>query len=346
MTLRKSLLLMLVLTFVFVLAACGGTTVQQEGSGGATTVTGAGSSGASSDPANSDAQNSATESGSEEGTLTIEHLLDVTEVGLNPQTVVVFDFGVLDTLDALGIEIAAVPQNSLPSYLAHYGEDPYINAGSLKEPDFETIYGLQPDLIIISGRQSDLYEEFTEIGPTIYMGVETDRYLESFEANVTLLGQIFQKEEEVEQALADIKADIDALNEITSTNGKNGLVVLTTGGKVSAYGPGSRFGIIHDEFGVTPVDENIDVSTHGMSVSFEYIAEMNPDYLFVIDRDAVVSGGSETAKDVIENELVKNTTAYKEGNIIYLDPNYWYLSGGGLQSVREMANEIKAGISE
>ncbi|GJM75014.1 hypothetical protein HMSSN036_72300 [Paenibacillus macerans] len=58
---------------------------------------------------------------------------------------------------------------------------------------------------------------------------------------------------------------------------------------MSAYGPGSRFGLIHDVFGVPAVDDTIEASTHGQSISFEYVAEKNPDYLFVVDRDAVVT---------------------------------------------------------
>jgi iron complex transport system substrate-binding protein len=123
-----------------------------------------------------------------------------------------------------------------------------------------------------------------------------------------------------------------------------GLITLVTGGKVSAYGAGSRFGLIHDVLGVPESDGNLEASTHGQSISFEYIAEKNPAYLFVVDRDAVVDGGETSAKEVIENELVKNTDAYKNDNIVYLDPNYWYLSGGGLQSVTEMISEIKKGI--
>ncbi len=92
-----------------------------------------------------------------------------------------------------------------------------------------------------------------------------------------------------------------------------------------------------------PVDENIEASTHGQSISFEYIVEKDPDFLFVIDRTAVV-GGESSAKEVIENDLVKNTKAYKEGNIVYLDPNYWYLSGGGLVSVSEMILEVGAAV--
>jgi iron complex transport system substrate-binding protein len=52
-----------------------------------------------------------------------------------------------------------------------------------------------------------------------------------------------------------------------------------------------------------------------MNVSFEYIVEKDPDYLFVVDRNAVV-GGDAAAKETIENELVQRTKAYQNGKII------------------------------
>jgi len=47
-----------------------------------------------------------------------------------------------------------------------------------------------------------------------------------------------------------------------------------------------------------------------------------------------------SAQQTLDNELVKMTNAYKEGNIVYLDANYWYLSGGGLMSVEEMIRQV------
>ena len=290
----------------------------------------------------SDGNAAAVETGGPE-TVKVVPQLGQTEVIKNPQTVVVFDFGSLDTLDKLGVKVTAIPKSNVPSYLSHYNSDAYADAGGLFEPDYEAINAMKPDLIIISTRQLDLYEEFAEIAPTIYLGLDNTRYLESFKANAETLGKIFGKEAEVKEELEKIDNAVAELREKAADAGdKKGLIVLTTGGKVSAYGPGSRFGVIHDEFGIKPVDENIEVSTHGMSISFEYIAEKNPDYLFVVDRDAVVAGQA-AAKDVIENDLVKNTKAYRDGKIIYLDPNYWYLSGGGLVSVSEMIKEV-AGI--
>ncbi|SMP01840.1 substrate-binding protein [Laceyella tengchongensis] len=200
--------------------------------------------------------------------------------------------------------------------------------GGLKEPDFEKINAIAPDLIVISARQAESYKEFSEIAPTIYLGVDSTRYMDSFKENMITLGKIFGKEAIVKQELAKIDSAIKNLNKKATASDKQALIVLANEGKVSAYGPGSRFGLIHDVFGVKPVDSNIKASTHGQSISFEYIVDKNPDYLFVIDRSAVV-GGQSGAKQVIEYELVKKTTAFKEGHIVYLDPNYWYLSGGG-----------------
>ncbi|MEK5253058.1 siderophore ABC transporter substrate-binding protein [Paenibacillus sp. FSL F4-0125] len=276
--------------------------------------------------------------------LTIKHELGEITIKSNPQKVVVFDFGTLDTLDKLGVEVTGLPQSNVPSYLSKYSDAKYENVGGLKEPDFEKINSLSPDLIIISGRQQDSYEEFSKIAPTLYVAVDNANYMESFTKNVKTLGQIFGKEAEVETELASINNSIKALNEKATADGKKSLIILANEGKISAYGSGSRFGIIHDVFGFAQADEKIEVSTHGQSVSYEYVADKNPDYLFVVDRDAAVkSDGSKSgsAKDAVENDLVKNTNAFKNGKIIYLDPNYWYLSGGGLISVSEMLKEVE-----
>jgi iron complex transport system substrate-binding protein len=275
--------------------------------------------------------------------ITITHELGKTTVTKNPKNVIVFDFGSLETLEKLGVEITGLPKMNLPAHLSKYKDAKYGDMGSLVEPNLEKISQAKPDLIIISARQAELYKELEKIAPTIYMAVDTNNYMESFKNNVTKLAEIFDKKAEVTRELAKIDSAVDSLQKKVSANNKNALIVLVNEGKVSAYGPKSRFGLIHDVFGVPAVDPNIKVSTHGQSVTFEYIVEKNPDYLFVVDRSAVV-GGKDSAKQTIENDLIKNTKAYQEGNIIYLDPNYWYLSGGGLTSVEKMVQEVSNGI--
>lgn len=278
-------------------------------------------------------------------TVSVKHELSDTpvEVPKNPEKVVVFDFGTLDTLDDLGVEVAGLPRTNVPGYLSKYDDDKYVNLGSLKEPDFEALNTLKPDVIFISGRQSDMYKDFAEIAPTVYVGLDTAHYMESFKHNAELMGEIFGKEDEVKNELADIDERVAAINEKAAKSDSKALIVLANEGKVSAYGPSSRFGLIHDVMGFKPADEKIEVSTHGQNVSFEYILEKNPDVLFVIDRDAAIGNGA-SAQGAIENDLVKKTEAFKNGKIVYLNGEYWYLSGGGLLSMKEMIKEVEESL--
>ncbi|WP_223700454.1 siderophore ABC transporter substrate-binding protein [Sutcliffiella deserti] len=326
----KNKLSILLLTFILTILAVGCSSTNNASTG--------------TDEATAETNETQTANASEEVTeLTINHQLGETKVPKSPGKVVVFDFGILDSLDKLGVDVLGVPQANIPAYLSKYEDSKYENVGSLKEPDFEKIHSLSPDLIIISGRQTEAYEELSDIAPTIFLGVDTSRYMDSYKENMTTLGKIFEKEEDVTSELTNVETAIAELAEKASALNKTSLIILANEGNISAYGPGSRFGIIHDQFGFTPVDKGIEVSTHGQNVSFEYIMEQNPDYLFVIDRGAAVAGDS-TAKGLLDNDLMKQVTAVKEDNVIYLDPNYWYLSGGGLISVSEMVKEVEEAL--
>ncbi|MDY0395297.1 siderophore ABC transporter substrate-binding protein [Virgibacillus halophilus] len=278
-------------------------------------------------------------------TITVKHELGETKVPKNPKKVVVFDFGILDTFDKLGIKPAGIAQKNVPDYLKKYKEGDYTNIGSLKEPDFEAIANLDPDLIIISGRQSSVYDQLSDLAPTIYLGVNTDDYMNSFKENTKIVGEIFGKEDEVKEELAKVDDAIKALHEKAEKVDKDGLLVMANDDKMSAFGSKSRFGIIHDVFGIKPTDKDIEASTHGMNVSSEYIMKKDPSILYVIDRGTAI-GEDSSAKKVVENKLVRKTKAYKDGNIVYLKPDIWYLSGGGLESVSEMISEIDKSLDE
>ncbi|KEK11298.1 ferrichrome ABC transporter substrate-binding protein [Lysinibacillus sphaericus] len=250
-----------------------------------------------------------------------------------PEKVVVFDNGFLDTLDALGVNPTAVVQDSLPSYLSKYKDSIYVNAGTLFEPDYEKLSEINPDIIFISGRASAAYAELSKIAPTVYIGVDNKNFLESFKANTELAGKIFGKEKEAADAISAYEAKVEEVKGKATASEEKALIVLGSEGALSAYGSGSRFGVIHDVFGVKAADEKVKVGTHGDNVSFEYVRETNPDILFVVDRDAVVNENGESGtKAAIENEIVSATNAVKNGKVFYLDPEVWYLSGGGLQS--------------
>ena len=291
-----------------------------------------------------DSGNEATDTGGA-ATVTIHHAQGETEVPRQPETVVTFDLGVLDSLDAMGVEVAGVPEvASLPERLEAYGGDEVVKVGTLFEPDYERVNALDPDLIIVAGRSSAVYDQLAELAPTIDLTVDGQRFLPSFRDQLASLGEIFDRADWVEEQLAELDRGIGTVQELAARAG-DALILLTSGGEVAAYGPGSRFGIIHDVFGVTPAVEDVEAATHGDAVSFEFVLEADPDHLFVLDRDAAIGESGEAAEVVLDNELVARTTAWQEGDVHYLDGVTWYLVPSGLRSLQTMIAEVEEALA-
>ncbi|WP_208589005.1 siderophore ABC transporter substrate-binding protein [Gracilibacillus suaedae] len=353
---KKWLLALLLLVFAVVLAACG---ADEEGATDEATASEdqeenqASEDNATESDETTEDENAAypmtispTISSSEGRDGTAYEFADV-EFEEMPENIVVFDYGFLDTLDALGVEgiVGVANGNTLPSHLEDYASDDYTNIGSLKEPLLEDIAALEPDVIFISGRQSAFYDQLKEITPNVvFIGTQQDDYWNTFLESVDIAAKIFNKEAEAEEYLSKFDS---ALEEIESLAGnyETSLVTMYNEGSLSGFASNSRFGYIYDVYGFEPVTEDIESSSHGSNFGFEAILEFDPEVLFVIDRTAAINGESNIDADM-ENDIIKQTTAYENEQIIYLDGALWYLSGGGLQSELAKIEEITTELSE
>ena len=63
-----------------------------------------------------------------------------------------------------------------------------------------------------------------------------------------------------------------------------------------------------------------------------------------MDRDAAIgTDGAQLAKDIMENELVMGTDAYKNGNVVYLEhPAVWYTAEGGISALDLMLQDLES----
>ena len=267
------------------------------------------------------------------------------ELKKNPKRVVVFDYGVADILKNLGVDaVVGLPKNGkMPEILSNYSDDKYTNVGSLKETDFEAVESLNPDLIIIGGRQAEDIDSFKEIAPTVNLAVDGQDYMNSFKTVVTDLGKLFDKEDEAKKAIDEIEAKIEKVNKTVKEKGLTASVVMANEGSISTFSAKSRYGLIYNGLGFAEVDKNIDDSTHGQQVSFEYFLENKADYVFVVDRGAV-TGKGEAASKLFDNEVMNKTEVAKNGNIVYLNSVIWYTMTGGIESTNQMIDEIADAI--
>ncbi|MCR2812483.1 siderophore ABC transporter substrate-binding protein [Microbacterium sp. zg.Y1090] len=269
------------------------------------------------------------------------------EVPKNPETIVVFDMASLDTIGALGGEVAGAPLDSVPDYLQDHLAADAFNAGTLFEADLVAIEAEQPDLIIIGGRSTALYDDLSEIAPTVDLSI-AGSFQETLERNTTFLGEVLGAEDAAAEALAELEAGIEEAQAATAGAG-TGLGLMVSGGRLSAMAPSegnatgrnARGGLIYDVFGVEPVVEDVKAATHGEPVSFEFLLEHNPDFLWVVDRDAATGEeNAQAAAAVLDNDIIKQTTAYQEDQIVYLDPTAWYIVFGGIDTTRIMIEDV------
>lgn len=282
-----------------------------------------------------------------EGELTIRHAQGETVIKANPEVVLSYDIASIDTLQALDVKIAGMPE--LTSAGDAIDTDGVEIVGSLFEPDYEKVNSMQPDLIIIAGRSAEAYEDLGKIGPTIDLTWEGGGFLEDFEANTTVLATIFGKQDEAQPIIEDVKARAEALAEAAQDIG-TGMVIMTSGGSVTALAPGSaragRGALIYETLGIQPPVEDLETATHGEPISFEFLLEHDPDWLFVIDRDKATSAeDAQPAEQVLDNDIMHETTAWKNDQIVYLTPFDWYIiTGAGLNSVQRMLDELDAAL--
>ena len=274
--------------------------------------------------------------------LEIRHLQGVTTLSATPQKTLVLDIASIDTLSVLGVDIAGVPGGVLPHYISQYSGDKYPKIGSFFEPDYEAINAAQADLAIIGGRSRSKYPEVSAILPTVDLSVDNGNYIASAKANITTLGHIFAKESLAAKLNAVIDEKMRLLKSVASDAGR-AMILVVNAGKVGTYGPNSRVGWLHKDAGFRTVADNIDDRFHGGDiVSFEYLLEANPDWLFVIDRDAGVGErtAGKAASQVLDNELIRQTTAWKKGQIVYLDSQAAYVAGSGYQGLTLLIDQV------
>ena len=274
--------------------------------------------------------------------------IDLT-VPYNPQRIAILDMASLDILAALGLgdRVVGSATTSLDYLQEYVTKEGVANLGTIKTADLEAVMTSEPDIIFIGGRLSASYDALSEIAPVVFLSTDAELgVVESVAKNANTIASIFGLEDKVAEMVSRFKTRIEALQAIAKD--KNAIVGLTTSGSLNILGNDGRCSIIGVEIGFNNigVDSNIDTSSHGNEASFEFIVEKAPEYIFVMDRDAAIATeGAKLAQEIMENELIMTTDAYKNGNIVYLaNPAVWYTAEGGITALDVMLQDLESAL--
>jgi iron complex transport system substrate-binding protein len=265
-------------------------------------------------------------------TVTVATNTGSASVPFQPARVAVLDNTSFATLKAFGIDPVAVPKPLLPhtGYASWIDSTKVADVGSHREPDFEALSEAAPDLIIGGYRFSEAQSTLAKIATTIDIAPGDEAkggYLESLRTQTRTLGEIFGKQQEAKKIVADFDAAIAKARK--ATNGETVFLAVASGGRVD--NGSSRIGRLLEGVDLTNVlaDDASATAVHNDSgLAPETIAQLDPEWMVVMDRDAAVADKPTPAKELIEsNEAFADTTFLTKGNIVYLAPSF-YLDEG------------------
>lgn len=304
---------------------------------------------------------------------------DVVTVQQNPTTVAIYDFGILDMLYSVGfentgIETLILPQvDSLPEVLSYFRDTDdvtVISGGSLFYIDWDVLDLVVPETVIFGGRAfgmnaagdrlpADEAQEFRAATEARYtetsflrLGVNNQvaSTLEDMERNVNVLSAIFPGiADALEAEMEEIRQGMAAINEVVSESGYTAIfAMMLTSDRMSLFMPNSRFGMIYNEFGFAAAGEELPEWTdqHGFEARTEFILELNPDVIFLLDRseygDSLAADSYGPAVQAFINDpIIGLTNAYENDHIYYnLGPAEWYTITGGFTSARRMISDV------
>ena len=286
---------------------------------------------------------------------------ETVELPKNSDKVVIFDLGVASTFAALGLEenIIGLPKGENNASLGgtisdvYESDEDYVNLGGLKEPDYEALAALDPEIVMIHGRQanSNVVGELEKAAPNaeiIHVAADNSNYFEDVKEMTMFIGEMYDVQDKAQELVDDLDAQLAEVNEKVAAAELPMLFVQTNGGNLSFHGVGGRYDFLYNDFGFTSAGEQEEseetTDSHGNEISFEFIAETNPGLILLMDRGAAVSEGEATSTDVLVNEVTSGVDAIENDNVYELNPQNWYLNAGGYLTALAQVEEINAAV--
>lgn len=317
-------------------------------------------SGSGSDDTGSDSRSAGSGSSEEAAAVEITDSHGTVTVPVNPEVVVSLDNRTFETLDDWGVTLAAAPKGLIPDDISYATDDSVQDVGTHNDPDLEAIAAVDPDLVIVGQRFASYYDDIVALVPDAAVidlafelseeaGESGDSLVNGLKDSVTTLGQIFDKNDEAQELTDAFDAAIESVS--ASYNGTDTVMsVIVSGGEIGFSAPysGRVWGPMYDIFGwVHSLDIDNATSDHqGDDISVEAIAQSNPDWIMVLDRDAATSGGEDytPASDVISNSTaLQNTTAVLDDQVLYAPADTY--TNESIQTYLELFEEMAAAFA-
>ena len=272
-------------------------------------------------------------------TKTITHDFGTTELTKEPKRIVILNNLYAEVLMPLGITPigATTAQADSSEFSTLFKKDfesaNVISLGWQKSPNLEKIAELQPDLILMTTHQKDIYDKLSQIAPTIGYKMNTEENWDYTEVALKV-ADIFDKKEQMQNIINQVAQKQEKLaNKVTETFKNQKLMyVRITDKSIRCYAYG-RFGYLYETYHFNRAEE-FDPANMFEIIDTEKLKELNPD-LLIIQADSKELLESKLHNSPVWNQL----TAVKNKKVIYADYST-YMLGFGVVSQEAIMDQI------
>ena len=270
---------------------------------------------------------------------TIVHDFGTTELKKAPKRIVILDnlYGeILDPLDITPVGATtgqADSQEFSTLFKKQYKDAKVVSVGWQGNPDLDKIAELKPDLILMTGEQEDLYEELSEIAPTVGYQINTDENWDYHETSLKV-AEIFDKRDEMKKDLdrLDAREAVFAENVKAKFGDQKLMYLRVTDNDIRYYAYG-HFGYLYDTYHFNRA-ETFNPDDMFQVIDPDKLKDINPD-LLIVQADS---------QELLDNKL-KNTPvwtslkAVQNNKVIYADYST-YMLGFGIVSQEAIMKQI------
>ena len=269
---------------------------------------------------------------------TVEHAMGQTEIPQQPERVVVLDTGELDTALSLGVTpvgaVTTAVSDGFLSYLAEDAADVEV-VGTIAEPNLEAIAALRPDLILSNRtRHEDLYDELSQIAPTVFAERVGAVWKENFLLDAEALGledDAAQLLEKYETAAAEVGRSIG------DPGGTTISALRFVDGTIRVYSPQSFIGTVLADIGLDQLELPVaDVPT---------FTELSAEELTRADAEIVLYSSFGPAEDSGEEAAVAGPLWSRLGAVqadrAFAVEDDVFFTGIGLTAATLMLEDLK-----
>ena len=270
---------------------------------------------------------------------TIVHDFGTTELKKAPKRIVILDnlYGeILDPLDITPVGATtgqADSQEFSTLFKKQYKDAKVVSVGWQGNPDLDKIAELKPDLILITGEQEDLYDELSEIAPTVGYQINTDENWDYHETSLKV-AEIFDKRDEMKKDLdrLDAREAVFAENVKAKFGDQKLLYLRVTDNDIRYYAYG-HFGYLYDTYHFNRA-ETFNPDDMFQVIDPDKLKDINPD-LLIVQADS---------QELLDNKLKNSPVwtslkAVQNNKVIYADYST-YMLGFGIVSQEAIMKQI------